>query len=95
MPVSADDTRCSANGNMLSGKANQRRPRSAICHRSALATGFLAAGNSASVAKPMQIRRNEIPFGPADFSPSAINRKEAPQMRPGTIRSSQPVKSSE
>lgn len=30
-----------------------------------------------------------MPFGPTDFSPSAMNRNEAPQITPGSVRISQ------
>lgn len=55
------------------------------------ASGFLAAGKQASVAKPMQIRTKQTPFGPIAFKPSAMKRNEAPQMRPGRMSNSQPL----
>src|SRR2546423_7056243 len=76
---------------MLKGNANHSKPTHATDFQSARATGFLAAGNSASVANPMHIRTNATPFGPMERSPSAIKRKEAPQMSPGMMRSSQPL----
>jgi len=87
MPVSAEETRCSAKGNMLSGKANQSTPSHATAPQSARATGFLAAGNRASVENPMQILKKVTPFGAIARNPSAMKRKEAPHMRPGTMRS--------
>ena len=74
---------------MLSGKANHNNPSHATEPQCARATGFLADGNNASVANPTQIRTNETPFGPMERSPSAMSRKEAPQMRPGMTSRSQ------
>ena len=76
---------------MLRGNANQSKPSHATDGRSARATGFLAEGNRASVANPMQIRTKETPLGPMERRPSAMKRKEAPQMRPGIMRSSHPL----
>jgi hypothetical protein len=89
IPVNAEDTRCSAKGNILSGNANQSSPSQATDPQSARATGFLADGNNASVRKPTAIRKNATPLGPIERNPSAMKRKEAPQMRPGRTRSSQ------
>ena len=88
MPVSAEETRSSAYGNILRGNANQSSASHATELRSARATGFRADGNQASVANPIQIRTKQTPLGPIARKPSAINRKEAPQMRPGATRSS-------
>jgi hypothetical protein len=43
------------------------------------------------VAQPMQMRTNVTPQGPIARKPSAMKRNEAPQIRPGMMRSSQPV----
>ena len=91
MPVSADDTCCSANGNMLSGNASHRTPRPAVFQRSARRIGRRAAGIADSVRNPIRIRRNVTPFGPTDSSPSAMKRNDAPQMQPGRTRSSQSI----
>jgi hypothetical protein len=53
--------------------------------------GLRAAGIKDSVAKPMTIREKVTPFGATDFKPSAMNRNEAPQMRPGMTTRSQSV----
>ena len=45
MPAMADDTRCSANGNMLSGKASQMMLSAAIGQKSPGASGRRAAGH--------------------------------------------------
>jgi len=74
---------------MLSGKANQRIPSHATECQSARAIGFLVEGNSASVANPMAIRTKTTPLGPIERKPSAIKRKDAPQIIPGVMRSSQ------
>ncbi len=42
MPVSAEETCCSANGNMLSGNANHSTPSAAVAAQSARATGCRA-----------------------------------------------------
>lgn len=39
----------------------------------------------------MAIRRNATPLGASERSPSAMKRKDAPQINPGTIRRSQPA----
>ena len=84
MPVSADDTCCSANGNMLSGNASHSTPSAAVPAQSARATGRRADGNRDSVRKPIAMRVNVTPFGATASRPSAMNRKDAPQMTPGT-----------
>ena len=89
MPVSADDTCCSANGNMLSGNASHSTPSAAVAARSDRASGPRAAGISDSVRKPTRMRTNVTPFGPRASSPSAMNRNDAPQMTPGRISSSE------
>ena len=93
MPVSADDTCCSANGNMLSGNASHSTPRPAVFHRSAARIGRLAAGIVERVRKPIRMRRKVTPFGPTDSSPSAMNRNDAPQIQPGSRSSSQSITS--
>src|SRR5580704_8998930 len=74
---------------MLSGNASQRTPSQAIPAQSDRTTDFRAAGNRERVAKPIRIRTNVTPFGPMARIPSAINRKDAPQINPGTINSIQ------
>ncbi len=76
---------------MLSGNANQSKPSHATELQAARATGFLADGNSASVANPITIRTKATPFGPIERNPSAIKRKEAPQIKPGMRRRIQPL----
>src|SRR5712692_11273363 len=89
MPVSADDTCCSANGNMLSGKASHKTPSQAVPQRSDARIGRRAAGTSESVRNPIAMRVNVTPFGATASRPSAMNRNDAPQMQPGRISSSQ------
>ena len=89
IPVNAEDTCCSANGNMLSGNAIQKMPSSAIFSRSSRAIGARAAGTQESAAKPTAIRMNVTPFGAIACRPSAMNRNEAPQMIPGRTRTPQ------
>src|SRR3954463_3462511 len=91
IPVSAEDTRCSAKGNMLSGNANQRTLSAMIPRHADLSMGFLAAGKKESVAKPIAMRMNETPFGAIARKPSAMKRKDAPQMMPGVATRSQSV----
>ena len=45
IPVIAEETCCSANGNMLRGNASQRTPTPTIPSQSERMTGFRAAGN--------------------------------------------------
>src|SRR4051812_22136984 len=89
IPVSAEDTRCSAKGNMLSGNANQRTLSAMMPRHADLSMGFLAAGNKESVAKPIAMRMNETPFGAIARRPSAMKRNDAPQMTPGVATRSQ------
>ena len=85
MPVSADETRCSAKGNMLSGKAIQSTPTSAVPSQSSRLTGRREPGNSARVRNPTRMRVKVTPLGPIASSPSAMKRNDAPQMTPGTM----------
>src|SRR5262245_57863194 len=87
IPVSADDTCCSANGNMLSGNANHNTPSAAVPAQSARATGRRADGNRDSVKNPIAMRLNVTPLGATAARPSAMNRNDAPQMTPGTTSS--------
>src|SRR5712691_3343102 len=89
IPVSADETCCSANGNMLSGKASHTMPSAAAPERSDRRICRRAAGTSDSVRKPTAMRTNVTPFATAASSPSAMNRNDAPQLQPGRISSSQ------
>ena len=91
IPVIADDTRCSANGNIVRGNANHSNPSQTTEPQSPRSTGFREEGNNASVANPTQIRMKQTPFGPSERSPSAMNRNDAPEIRPGITSSSQPV----
>ncbi len=84
MPAMADDTRCSANGNMLSGKASQMMLSAAIGQKSPGASGRRAAGTAERVRKPMSSRAKVTPRGAMASSPSAMNRNDAPQIVPGT-----------
>jgi hypothetical protein len=86
MPVSAEETRCSAYGNMLRGKAIQSTPRRATAPQSERGTGRREAGSRDSVIKPTRMRTKVTPLGPIDASPSAMKRNEAPQMIPGSVR---------
>src|SRR4051812_40797077 len=89
MPVKADETRCSAKGNMLSGNANQRMLSAKIPGQADRSMRFRAAGKKESVAKPMAMRMNETPFGPIARRPSAMKRNDAPQITPGVATRSQ------
>src|SRR3954468_1748176 len=89
IPVRAEETRCSAKGNMLSGKANQRMLRATIPGHADLSMGLRAAGKNESVAKPIAMRMNETPFGAIARKPSAMKRNDAPQMMPGVATRSQ------
>src|SRR5262245_61448150 len=89
IPVSADDTRSSANGNMLSGNAIHSTPRTTPFQRSEDPRRRRAAGTSDSAPKPMARRTKVTPFGPIERRLSAMKRYEAPQMRPGRISSAQ------
>jgi hypothetical protein len=91
IPVSAEETRCSAKGNMLRGKASQSTPSKAMPGQSERATDPRADGMSPSVMNPMRIRVKVKPLGPTDLSPSAMKRKDAPQISPGPTSRSQSV----
>ncbi len=85
IPVSADDTCCSAKGNMLKGKAIQSTPTSAVPGQSSRLTERRDPGNRARVRNPTRIRVKVTPLGPIASRPSAMNRNDAPQIVPGTM----------
>jgi hypothetical protein len=87
--VRAEETRCSANGKQLSGKASHSTPSNATPGQAERGIGRRAEGRNARVAKPTRIRTKVTPLGPIARSPSAMKRKEAPQITPGTTRRSQ------
>ena len=91
MPVSADETCCSANGNMLSGKATQTAERRGP--RTSAAEIGLRARAQGERSESMTTRTNVTPFGATASRPSAMNRNEVPQIVPGpaTIAQSQAV----
>ena len=89
MPVRAEDTLCSANGNMLRGKANHKTPARAMRGHADRSIGLRAAGNNARVAAPTKRRTKVMPLGPMAFNPSAMKRNDAPQMIPGVAISGQ------
>jgi hypothetical protein len=91
MPVSAEETCRSAKGNMLSGNAIQRIPTSAVPSRSSRPIARRDPGKTARVRNPTRMRVKVTPFGPIASSPSAMNRNEAPQMAPGTMRRIQSI----
>ena len=93
IPAIADDTRCSANGNMLSGKASQITLRAAVGQPSPLASGCRAAGSTARVRNPMSRRMKVTPSGAIASRPSAMKRNDAPQIAPGTISSARSSRS--
>jgi len=68
-PVSADETRCSANGNRLSGKAIHSTPNKAMLGQAERGMCPRAEGNKASVAKPTRIRAKVRPLGPTASKP--------------------------
>ena len=73
MPVTLDDTRCSANGNSVSGTASQTTPSIAIQpHGRARSIGARAAGNASNVANPNSTRSGVISAGSNESSPSAM-----------------------
>ena len=84
MPVSADETCCSANGNMLNGNASHSTPTPAMPAQSDRATGWRADGNRDSVTNPTAMRANVTPLGSTAFRPSAMNRNDAPRISPGS-----------
>jgi hypothetical protein len=84
IPVSADVTCRSANGNMVSGNASQSTPSETTPFQSEREMGFRADGNRDSVTRPIDTRTKVIPKGPTARIPSAMNRNDAPQIRPGT-----------
>src|SRR5262249_5925105 len=86
IPVSAEETCRSANGNKLKGNASQNTPSATIFGQSDRNTGFRADGNSDSVKNPITSRTSVTPPGPIAPSESTINRYEAPQIIPGSER---------
>src|SRR5579859_696233 len=86
IPVSAEETYRSANGNMLNGNAIQNAPSATIFGQSERNTGIRAEGNSERVKKPIASRTNVTPPGPIAPNASAINRYDAPQINPGRER---------
>src|SRR5258708_18403304 len=89
IPVSAEDTYRSANGNMLSGNAIQNAPSATIFSQSERSTGLRADGKHNSVRNPTASRTNVTPPGPIAPSASAINKYDAPQINPGSERITQ------
>src|SRR5580658_1605593 len=89
IPVSADDTDCSAYGNMLMGNASHKTPNQAMPARSLFCTGRRAPGTRDRVRKPITNREKVIPSGASASRPCAMNRKEVPQMRPGNASNAQ------
>src|SRR5262245_42619968 len=87
IPVVADETCCSAIGNMLSGNAIQRTARAKTPRQSPRESGVRAPRTLVRTAKPTRSRMNVTPLGPMAVRPSAMNRNEAPQIRPGTTTS--------
>src|SRR5205823_15105832 len=83
-PVSAELTCCSAKGNTERGNANQVTASPAIGTQSPRGTGRRAAGNNPSATNPSKMRANVTPSGGRISSPFAMNRKDAPQISPGT-----------
>jgi hypothetical protein len=61
IPVSADDTCCSASANIVSGTAIHTTPSATVPRISLAGTARRAAGKSDSTAKPIAMRRNASP----------------------------------
>ena len=70
---------------MLSGKAIQSTPTAAVPSQSSRRIARREPEKSARVTNPTRMRVKVTPFGPIASRPSAMKRKEAPQMTPGTI----------
>ena len=90
MPVTDDDTCCSANGNSDSGMAIQMRPSTATRRRSTRSMRPLrAAGNMARVRKPKRMRIGVMSAAGNASSPSAMKKNDVPHTRPGTAQRAQ------
>ncbi len=74
---------------MLIGKASQNTPSSAMPQRSRGGSGRRAAERTTARLKPIRMRPKVMPSGGSRPSASAMNRNEAPQMRPGVTSRSQ------
>ena len=69
IPASADETHCSASGNMLSGKASQSTASRATRPQSSRRIGRRAAGTKDRVRKPKAMRAKVTPAGERTSSP--------------------------
>jgi len=76
---------------MLSGNAIQSTPTSAVPVQSERLIDRREPENSDRVRKPTRIRVKVTPFGPIASRPSAMKRKDAPQMVPGTMSRTQSI----
>ena len=83
MPVNADETCCSANGNIDIGNANHTTAKTATLARSSRWIGAREPGKHDSTENPISMRVKVMPIGAAAFSPSAMNRNDDPQISAG------------
>jgi hypothetical protein len=91
MPVTLDDTRSSAKGNIVSGTAIQTAARAMMRGHALRGIRVRDAGTQARAAKPKAMRIGVIMIAGNDFSPSAMKKNDVPQMRPGVARRNQSV----
>src|SRR5215470_1803589 len=71
---------------MLSGNAIQNAPSATIFPQSERSTDFRADGNKDNVRNPTSSRMKVTPPGPIAPRASAMNRYDAPQIKPGSDR---------
>ena len=72
MPVTLDETRCSASGNSDNGTASHTTPSSTSAATTCRGTGCRVAGTDATTSKPNTIRIHVTTNGSNDSSPSAM-----------------------
>ena len=90
MPVTLDDTCCSANGKSDSGMAIQIVPSRMIRQRSAPVTRVRrAAGKRPSVRKPRPTRSGVTTAAGKPSSASAMKKNEVPHTAPGSAQRAQ------
>jgi hypothetical protein len=91
MPVTLDDTRSSAKGNMVRGMAIHTAARAMMRGQALRGMRVREAGTQARAAKPNAMRIGVIMIAGKDFSPSAMKKNDVPQMRPGVVSRNQSV----
>src|SRR5688572_12008250 len=89
MPVTLDETRCSASGNSDSGIATHTTPSTANRGHAARGTGSRVAGTEAMTSSPNMMHSHVTRNGCNDSKPTAIRKKLEPQISPGSDSATQ------